>query len=70
MPTFNPEVSIIQDKKVIVIGMEVRKDGPIPLIVLDSRFIGEGAFMIPIATENDFARLWDCLEREFQEVKE
>ena len=65
MPMVNPEISIIQNKKSIIIGMEIREGGPVPLVVLDSRFTGEGAYVIPITTEGDFMKLWNAIEKAF-----
>lgn len=63
-----PSISIICNNQIITFGSIVEEGEEYGVIVLDARLVGLGGMNIVVKTEDDFARLWDTLEREFSDL--
>lgn len=63
-----PNFTIMEGKRHLVVGFIQEEGNTYAMIVLDGRLNKEDALIIVLRTEDDFARLWDTLEREFSDI--
>ena len=65
-----PRFSLTSNRRTIGFG-HVKDAEEIRLVIyLDDRIVGNTSMAVSIQNEDDFARLWDCIEREFSDLVE